>query len=66
MHTNAVLIKEHESFFYNPFFLRILNVFFIFSLFFIIFDTPKNFQQKFASYTYYFPYFMSIISMIAQ
>ena len=38
------------------FLLRILNVFFIF-FFYIVLDTPKNFQQKFANYTYYFPYF---------
>ena len=39
--------------------LRILNVFFIFS-FFIVLDSSKNFQQKFANYTYYFPYFLTI------
>ena len=37
--------------------LYILFVFFIFSLFITVLNTPKNFQQKIANYTYYFPCF---------
>ena len=55
-------------FFYTAFvyfsIYQILVVIFIFSFCFIIFDTPKNFQQKFANCIYYFPCYYLIVTLL--